>query len=403
LAGHIVWYYANPNASTLLTRPTAGGTMLTIQNGTSWDSSNSAQQMLREIDFAGNIVRETNTGVITHQLVAMGATDATPCGKIVQPAKVGDSCLDDFHHDAIRLPNGYTAFLAHLEKLFPAGTQGASGTNPVDILSEMAIVLDTNWQVVWYYDAFEQLNINRTAPMGETCSASGSDCPGKLFLGTLANDWTHANTIDYVASPSNPDSGDFLISMRNQDQVIRVNYNNGAGSCVPPANCIKWYMGPGDGTSLSPSAFTFNNVSSDSWPWFSHQHDVTYANNGANVFSNLPLLTIFDNGNTRCSPPPLGLGSTNCYSRGMALEVDETAMTVTPTFLQPLGTASTALGGAGLLSNNNYFFQTGVPQTQAIEFTPTTGVLGKQILNVQAASYSYRAWQMPSLYNPPAL
>ncbi len=154
LNGNIVWYYANPNASTLLTRPVAGGTMLTIQNGPSWDSSNHAQQLLREIDFAGNIIHETNTGVIANQLVAMGATDATPCGQIVQPPTVGDGCLDDIHHDAIRLPNGDTAFLAHLEKLYPTGTQGS--TAPVDILGEMAIVLDTNWQVKWYYDAFQQ-------------------------------------------------------------------------------------------------------------------------------------------------------------------------------------------------------------------------------------------------------
>ncbi len=222
-------------------------------------------------------------------------------------------------------------------------------------------------------------------------------------MAKTANDWTHANTLDYVTSATNPDSGDFLISMRNQDQVIRVHYDNGAGNCVAPANCIVWYMGPPDGTTISPSNFTFNNISGDSWPWFSHQHDVTYANDGANVFSNLPLLTIFDNGNTRCSSPPLGLGSTNCYSRGMALEVDETAMTVTPTMLQPLGIASTALGGVGLLSDNNYFFQTGVPNTQGIELAPTTGVLGAQVLNVQASSYSYRGWQMLSLYSPPAL
>ncbi len=78
-------------------------------------------------------------------------------------------------------------------------------------------------------------------------------------------------------------------------------------------------------------------------------------------------------------------------------------MTVTPAILQPLGQASTALGGAELLPNNDYFFQTGLPETQAIELAPTTGVAGTQILNVQASSYSYRGWQMLSLYSPPVL
>ena len=415
LNGNINWYYGN-GSGTLLTRPVAGGTMLTIQNGNSWDSSNSVQQLLREIDLAGNIIRETNTGVIANQLVAMGVTDATPCGEIVQPPIVGDACLNDFHHDAIRYVVGgqnYTAFMAHVEKLFPAGTQGNTSGDPVDVLSEMVIVLNSNWQVVWSYDAFNELDITRTAPLGETCGAGSSDCPTNLFLGKTANDWTHANTVDYVAAASsqNPDSGDFLVSMRDQDQVIRIHYNNGAGSCAPTApNCIVWHMGPPDG--LTPSDFTI--VSNDPWPWFSHQHDVTYANSGQRVKvggTTAPLLTIFDNGNTRYSVPPLGLGTNcdpvggpdDCNSRGMALFVDETKMTVTPVLLQDLGVRTTALGGAGFLSNGNYYFQSGLPTTEGIELMPSGGVSGSTVLNVGSVDYSYRGWQMPNLYNPPPL
>jgi hypothetical protein len=420
LSGNIMWYYGNGEA-TLLTRPVPGGTMLTIQNGTSWDSSNGTQQLLDEIDLAGNTIHETNTGVIANQLVALGATDATPCGQIVQPPVVGDACLNDFHHDAIRYTiggNEYTAFMAHIEKLFPAGTQGNTGTAPVDILSEMVIVLNASWQVVWYYDAFEQLNINRVAPLGETCSPGTSDCPTNLFLSTTANDWTHANTVDYVAASSkqNLDSGDFLVSMRDQDQVIRIDYNQGAGSCAPPASCIGWYMGPPDDDT--PSNFIFNNITNDPWPWFSHQHDVTYANSGQKVTiggHTAPLLTIFDNGNTRYSAAPLGLGGNcdlsggpnDCNSRGMALIVDEAAGTVTPVLLQNLGVKATALGGAGLLSNMSYFFATGIntaTPAEAIEISPTSGsATGTVVLNVEGSSYSYRGWQMPNLYNPPNL
>ena len=420
LNGNIIWYYGN-GPGTLLTRPTPGGTMLTIQNGMSWDSSNGVQQMLREVDFAGNTVRETNTGVISNQLVAMGATDAVPCGQVVQPPVVGDACLNDFHHDAIRYAIGgqqYTAFMAHVEKLFPAGTQGHAGPNPVDVLSEMVIVLNSGWQVVWYYDAFNELNINRAAPLGETCAAGASDCPTQLFLSNIANDWTHANTVDYVAATStqNPDSGDFLVSVRDQDEVIRINYNNGAGSCAPPpaASCIGWYMGPPDGDPVQPNSFTFNNITNDPWPWFSHQHDATYANNGLPVTAGGltgPLLTIFDNGNTRYSVPPLGLGTNcdpaggpdDCNSRGMALSVNVATMKVTPALLQNEAVKSTALGGAGLLSNGNFFFQSGLPNTQAMELMPTRSVFGKQVMNVGSVDYSFRGWQMPNLYNPPTL
>jgi hypothetical protein len=427
LNGNIVWYYVQ-GAGTLLTRPVAGGTMLTIQNGRSWDSSNTQQQLLREIDLEGNVVHETNTGAVTNQLVALGAADATPCGQIAKPVQVGDACLNDFHHDAIRYSidgKPYTAFMAHVEKLFPPGTQGAPGSAPVDVLSEMVIVLNSDWQVVWYYDAFNQLDIQRAAPLGEVCTGGTSDCPTKLYLSTKANDWTHANTVDYVAATpaQNPDSGDLLVSMRDQDQVIRLNYNNGAGSCAPPpaASCIGWYMGPPDGLTVPPNSFTIDNSTNDVWPWFSHQHDVTYVNGGQPVTVNGPtgpitgpLLTIFDNGNTRYSATPLGLGAncgpSDCNSRGMALIVDQATMTVLPVFLQDLGVKATALGSAQLLMNttpNNYAIGTGLNPAvpaEALEISPTTGaVTGTVVLNVQGSSYSYRTWQMPNLYSPPIL
>jgi hypothetical protein len=85
------------------------------------------------------------------------------------------------------------------------------------------------------------------------------------------------------------------------------------------------------------------------------------------------------------------------------LTVNESTMTVTPVILQDLGTPSTALGGAQILSNGNYFFQSGIPSTQAIELKPTTGVAASQVMNVGSVDYSYRGWQMPNLYTPPVL
>jgi hypothetical protein len=258
--------------------------MLTIQNGSPGIHRTLPSNYCAEIDFAGTIVRETNTGVIANQLVAMGAKDATPCGQIVQPPVVGDACLNDFHHDAIRYEIGgqqYTAFMAHIEKLFPPERKATPGPNNVDVLSEMVIVLNSSWQVVWYYDAFNELDINRAAPLGETCSAGTSDCPTDLFLSTVANDWTHANTVDYVAASSrqNPDSGDFMVSMRDQDQVIRIHYNNGAGSCAPPpaASCIVWYMGPPDNLPVLPNSFTI------------HQHSATIPGPGFRTSTMPPM------------------------------------------------------------------------------------------------------------------
>src|SRR5207245_1236465 len=76
LSGNIIWYYGgNTKHYTLLTRPLPNGTMLTIQSGPAWNPAAETQQTLRQIDLAGNTVRETNTGIVQQQLLAMGAAD----------------------------------------------------------------------------------------------------------------------------------------------------------------------------------------------------------------------------------------------------------------------------------------------------------------------------------------
>jgi hypothetical protein len=386
LGGNILWYYAS-GVNSVVTRPLAGGTMLTFQNGVSWNSSNQLLQMLREIDLAGNVVRETNTGALSAELTALGATDAASCAGVVVPAPVGASCLNDLSHDAIQFSfggNQYTALLVHVEKVFPAGTQGSSPTGPpVDILSEMLVVLNAQWQAVWYYDSFQQLNLNRAAVLGEICYLGSTDCQTDLLLATSAQDWTHGNSIYYKAS-----EGDFWVSLRNQDWLIKINYKNGTG-----AGNVLWRMG-------REGNFTFENVNNDPWPWFSHQHEAGMENNGAGP------LTLFDNGNTRVSAPPLGLGKdcepNDCDSRGMSLTVSETALTVTPLLSQSLGLYANSVGAAQLLSDGNYFFSAGAVLTQEMEIFPTPGTVnGVQVLNLSNPNPSYRGWQMPTLYDPP--
>ena len=166
---------------------------------------------MRQIDFAGNIVRETNTGVVQQQLLALGATNGGPCSAITSP-QVGSACLGSFHHDAIQtLPGGYTAVLADVEKIFPPGTQGDTTGLPVDVVGDMIVVLNANWQVVWYFDSFEhdtgapQLDINRPAVLGETCVAPQNGCPPIFLLGSgiarEAKDWLRTVTASAALEP----------------------------------------------------------------------------------------------------------------------------------------------------------------------------------------------------------
>jgi len=404
LNGNILWYYYTPGAL-YATRPLPNGTFLGIVDSPAWNPASDQGQVLRQVDLAGNTLRETNTGVVQQQLLKMGATDGGPCNVFPSPPPVGSACLGHFHHDAVQtFPNGYTAVLADIEKIFPPGTQGKPSKLPVDIIGDMIIVLDTNWQVVWYWDAFEhdgggtQLDVNRPAVLNEVCLPTGT-CRTVFLLvpgiAPTANDWLHANTIYYWPAPQNGGSkGDIIWSSRHQDWVIRIDYQDGTGT-----GDIVWRMG-------NEGDFTFNNLNNDRWPWFSHQHEVGIENNG-----NGPM-SIFDNGNTRVSPAPLGLGSNcgphDCNNRGMAVNFNQTTMEVTPVISVDLGVYSQASGAAQLLSDGNYFFVPAIlPQTSKdivsndIEIMPTPGTLvGPQVYNLQGPEV-YRAWQVPDLYTPP--
>jgi hypothetical protein len=391
LGGHIMWFYDTPSQNPdLLTRPLAGGGMLTLQDGAAWNPATQNGQLLRQIDLAGNVIRETNIGVVQQELLALGAADGGPCNTIARPAPVGAACLGGFHHEAIALPGGGVAVLADIEEIFAPGTQGDTSGLPVDIVGDMIIMLDAGWQAVWYFDAFQhaagasQLQISRAAVLGETCVANQAGCPPILLLGTgiapTAKDWLHANSLYYW-----PQNGDLLLSSKNQDWVMKVDYDNGAGS-----GNILWLMGlEGD--------FEFINVFNNLWPWFSHQHDVSLISNGGTVL-------LFDNGDTRIAPPPIGLGPSGCEpddcdSRGMALTFSESAMTVTPVLSVNLQVYSPADGSAQILSNGNFFFQAPLVSTMngvsnyAIEINSVA-----QVLNVQGPE-GYRGWRMGSLYN----
>jgi arylsulfate sulfotransferase len=421
LSGNVIWYNSpnDPDHLTMLVRPLPTG-FLGIQFGPSWNPAVQQYQVLRQFDWAGNIVRETNTGIVQQQLLALGNPDAGPCNTIPSPPPVGAACIGIFHHDAIEtLPNGYSAALVDVEKIFPPGTQGDTSGLPVDIIGDMIVVLDRNWNAVWYWDAFDpagggkgypQLPVSRPAVLNEQCTANYPACLYLFLLGPgvapNARDWLHSNSLYYwphdgAPAPSTA-PGDIVWSSRHQDWVTKIDYQDGAGS-----GNILWRMGPsGD--------FFFVNTYNDPWPWFSHQHEAGIENGGTGVFD------VMDNGNTRVSPPTgpgsstggvPGLGAdcvpNDCNSRGMALTLDETSMQVEPVMSVNLGVFSVAMGSAQLLDDGNYFFLAASvavgdsKNSYAIQIQPTPGTdSGPQVMNIMGPS-SYRAWQMPDLYRPP--
>ena len=257
LTGKIIWYYSSRDVThaDVMARPLTGGGFITLEDDHAWDPTVTQEQYLRQIDLAGNIVRETNMGAIQQELLAKGAVDGGPCSAISSPPPIGAACAGSFHHDAIQtLPNGYTAVLLAIEKIFPPGTQGDNSGKPVDIIGDMIVVLDTNWQVQWYWDSFNpggggngypNLPVETTtAVTGDSCGVDTFGCPPVFLLGSsiapLAHDWLHANSLYYWPAPQNGStSGDIIWSSRHQDWIFRIDYKDGAGT-----GNILWRMGP---------------------------------------------------------------------------------------------------------------------------------------------------------------
>lgn len=352
LTGRVVWYYFSTGG--YVTRPLAGGTMLFIDTGAGSVYPVQQDQLLKEIDLAGNTIRETNAARISEQLMAQG-----------------QQSIGAFHHEAIRLANVHTLVMTTVERIYTDGTQGSSIGNPIDILGDMIVDLDQNFQVAWSWNTFDHLDVNRSALLGETCANSRPECP-HLLLASTANDWLHANTIDYI-----PSDGNLMVSLRNQDWVVKIDYSNGTGT-----GNVLWRLGNQGDFSIS---------STDAHPWFTHQHDVEYELGGTQVIS------LFDNGNTRQAADP------TAHSRGQVLNINETQRTVTLNLNVDLGVYCHAYGSAQILRNGNVHFLPGLFTTSAgSNNSESIEVLPSGTFNFEAknAASAYRSFRMSTLYAP---
>lgn len=153
LSGRVVWYYDVSQSGFTRTYVgqslVPGGTVLVL--GVDQHAPLPATlDVLREIDLAGNTVRETNIDAVNAQLTALG-----------------DHSIFSFTHDVERLPNGQTAVIASTER-----TIDVNGT-PTEYVGMTIVVLDKNFQVSWAWDGFDHLDVNRGPILGEVLQPGG--------------------------------------------------------------------------------------------------------------------------------------------------------------------------------------------------------------------------------------
>jgi hypothetical protein len=303
-----------------------------------------ALDVLREIDLAGNVVRETNIDAVNAQLTALG-----------------DHSIFSFTHDVERLPNGQTAVIGSTER-----TIDINGT-PTEYVGMTILVLDKNFQVSWAWDAFDHLDVNRGPILGEVLRAGAPDQIAASTPVLPAVDWLHINAVSW-----SPGDDNLILSVRHQDWVLKIDYANGTGD-----GHVIWRLGQG-------GDFTVN--STDPNPWFSHQHD-------AHLIDATTLI-LFDNGNTRRAGDP------TAHSRGQVWKLDESTMTATLVVNVDLGNYSPMFGAAQRLSNGDYVFTSGAQGKapnligQSIEVRPD----GTKVYVLQANEPEYRTFRMDTLY-----
>ena len=339
MTGNIIWY--SQQDISMISRPEPGGLFLGW-----WEAGtdDTAHQILREFDLAGTVLRETNAARINEQLAAIGMHPIT-----------------SFHHEIRGLPDGSILALAATERILT----GVQGPGPVDVLGDMILVLDRNLQIRWAWDTFDHLDPHRIATQNETCTAVTGGCP-PILLAPKANDWTHGNSLSLT-----PD-GNILYSARHQDWVIKIDYGNGLGT-----GTILWRLGR-DGD--------FRFISSDPYPWFSHQHDANLDTNG--------VLTLFDNGNLR------NAANANAHSRGQVIQLDEQNRTATLLVNADLGSYSIALGAAQVLPDGTYHFHMGDIQPSSTTRIVEVDSSGNLVYDMNVGEIQYRSFRMRDLYTP---
>lgn len=353
LQGNILWSYVIPGdnggynleGAKLMSN---GHFLVTLGQGSAYSltgTSASGIVAVREIDLAGNTVRNITTGELSAKLQAQGY----------------NITLQQFHHDVIPMSNGHWIVLSNEMRNFTNLT-GIPGTTAV--LGDVVVDLDENLNPVWVWDEFDHLDVNRH-PMGFP-------------------DWTHTNALVY-----SPDDGNLIISIRHQNWVVKVDYANGGGS-----GNILWHLGEGGDFKL------VGGTDPTDWQYAQHFPSLFSATSAGTL-----SLGVMDNGDDREFPPGVVCntpGNPPCqYTTIPVYQLSETAKTATLTFHQILPASEYSFfgGNTELLANGNIEYDlAGLSTASSLvrEITPTANP--QTVWQMNIANYAYRAYRIPSLY-----
>lgn len=358
LQGNVIWGYNFPDRASantivqpiklmpngnLLVELSFPSQYVLPNQGVTLTPADESVDLIREIDLAGDPVAQITIAQLNTKLAAAGY----------------NMTLLDFHHDVAILPNGHIIAIANMIKPYSNLTGYSGSTN---VLGDVLIDLDQNFNVSWVWSEFDHLDVNRH-PIGFP-------------------DWTHTNAVVY-----SPDDGDLLVSMRHQSWIIKIDYQDGKGT-----GDILWRLG-------NEGDFTLKNGTAPQ-DWFYGQHDPTYTPGSASAgqFS----LSMMDNGFGRITSSGTCTSSgAACYTTAPIIAVDETSKTATITFrATPPASKFSIWGGSGTqLANGDLEYDLCALGTGSeIDEVTTTNPSQPVWTLKETGENLYRAHRLPSLY-----
>ena len=358
LQGNVIWSYLYQGATVDLIQGIQllpNGDMLMLISYLSSVTVNGTIGLvndIREIDLAGNTVRDISMDSLNQKLASSSLRDAD--GNVYK--------FKSFHHSVVQLPNGHWVMLTTYNKTY-TDLPGYPGITSV--IGDAIVDVDQNGAPDWVWNTFDHLDINRH-PMNFP-------------------DWTHANDMAYSTDDHN-----LLLSIRHQNWIIKINFLDGRGS-----GAVMWRLGEGGDFKLVGGT--------DPTDWFYAQHGLSYFSpNTTGVFR----LGLMDNGNDRIFPSgqvlckPFAATSPSCYSTIPVLELNETNMTASLiTHYVPPPSSFTFFGGnAELLPNGDIHANFCAPVTGAV--AQELDSQGKQVIwqGTTPGADQFHTYRWPSLY-----
>jgi hypothetical protein len=346
LAGNVIWYYDLGSTSyPFPIKPMSNGHMLVNTFPyTFGDGPNET----REIDLAGNIINRVTVSQVNQALTG-----------------VADFQINTITHDVAILPNGHWILLVDFPKTINNVTGIPDGTSMIgDALVDWDV---QQGKAVWAWNSFDYLSLTH-APYGFA-------------------DWTHGNAVIY-----SPDDGNLILSMRNQNWIVKINYANGTGD-----GRVLWTLGDGGDFTLPAGQ------APTEWNYGQHYPTIVSPNS-----SGLISLMFFNDGNNRLMDTnddicgTVGVGA--CYSSIPIFQLDEftkTAAVLWEDNLLPY--YSLCCGDAISLPNGDVEVDIADDQTVNPNFSDIEEVTQTQspqlVWELQIeGQLAYRGFRIPSLY-----